>query len=109
MAIRAAIISDPQVDVCTDRCCLYIQTRGVLLISSKIPITDWCVTRLRAWSASTQTVILAGLPKGSDDFNSISFSALGKYSLQSQSLWKVAIFGRRDQKNQRGSCHVGDV
>ena len=84
-AIQAAIISDPKVDVSTVRCRLDIHTRGVLLIIRSIPVTDLCVTRLRAWSASTYTAILTSLPYGSGDFNGISSSASGKYSLQSQS------------------------
>ena len=53
IAIRAAIISDPKVDVSTVRCRFDIQTRGVLLMSSNIPVTDRRVTLFLAWSAST--------------------------------------------------------
>ena len=98
-AIRAAIISEPKVDVSTVRCRLDIHTKGVLLIRSNIPVTDLRVTRLRAWSASTYTVILTSFPYGSGDFSGISSSASGKYSFQSQSRWNVACFCKKDQKN----------
>ena len=92
MAIQAAIISDPKVDASTVRCRIDIQTKGMLLISSRIPITDLDVTRLRAWSLSTYTVVLTSSPYGSGDFNGISSLVLDKYSLSSQSLWKVPYF-----------------
>jgi hypothetical protein len=44
MAIRAAIISDPNVDVSTVRCHFDIQTSGVLFISNNVPVTDQRVT-----------------------------------------------------------------
>jgi hypothetical protein len=44
MAIRAAIISDPNVDISTVLCRFDIQTSGVLFISNNIPVTDQRVT-----------------------------------------------------------------
>jgi hypothetical protein len=83
MAIRAVIISDPNVDVSTVHCRYDIQTSGVLFISSNIPITGRRVTLFLAWSASTYTVSFTGSPKGSGDLVGISSIASGKNSLQS--------------------------
>ena len=57
IAVRAAIILEPKVEVSTVRWRREIQTRGVLLMSNRIPVTDRRVTRFRAWSASTKYVM----------------------------------------------------
>ncbi len=74
-AIRAAINSDPKVEVSTVFCRLENQTIGARLQKIKIPVWDLRVTRLPAWSASTKHEIRIGFPLGSGAFGGMASAA----------------------------------
>lgn len=78
IAVRAAIILEPKVDVTIVHLQWQSHMHGMLLMRMRILVTDWCVIWLRAWSASTKVVILVGSPIGSGHLVSRSSMASGK-------------------------------
>jgi hypothetical protein len=76
VAILSAMNSDPKVEVSTVFCDLEYQIMGDLFRYNNIPVWEQRLNLLRAWLASTNTLICTGCPRGCGAFLGISFLTL---------------------------------